>query len=288
MSDLMAPGADGTDVLLNHPTQLVPMADGTLMLVAWHNHKLRSYDPETGTVIVTCGGPARLRAATAGRCAWRGSTSRAADRRDEDGTLYIVDQRNQIDPQASTPDGIVSTVAGTPAMPGFEGDGGAGDAAASSAGPPAATRRPAAGSRSTRRQALRRPTRSTTASARSTSTSGTIETIAGTGEAGFSGDGGAATDGAAQLPARARRSAPTAGSTSPTATTTASARSTSRAAMIDTVAGTGEQGYAGDGGSATDADARPAGRRDVRRRRRHVRARHVQPRIRRVVLGGER
>src|SRR5689334_5338501 len=39
-SDLMPPGAPGTDVTLNHPTQMVPMQDGSLTLVSWHNHKL--------------------------------------------------------------------------------------------------------------------------------------------------------------------------------------------------------------------------------------------------------
>ncbi|HEY6728641.1 MAG TPA: hypothetical protein VI197_31735, partial [Polyangiaceae bacterium] len=55
LSDLEPPGAEGTEVDLNHPTQLVEMPDDKLMLVAWHNHKLREYDPETGRVLVTCG-----------------------------------------------------------------------------------------------------------------------------------------------------------------------------------------------------------------------------------------
>ena len=34
LSDSMPPGADGTTVNLNHPTQLVEMADGKLWLVS--------------------------------------------------------------------------------------------------------------------------------------------------------------------------------------------------------------------------------------------------------------
>src|SRR5262245_30310238 len=34
-SDQMMPGAAGTEVTLNHPTQFVPMMDGTLTLVSW-------------------------------------------------------------------------------------------------------------------------------------------------------------------------------------------------------------------------------------------------------------
>ena len=46
-SDQIPPGAPGTEVHLNHPTHILPLADGTLLLTAWHNHKLRLYDPQT-------------------------------------------------------------------------------------------------------------------------------------------------------------------------------------------------------------------------------------------------
>jgi alcohol dehydrogenase (cytochrome c) len=35
-------------VSLNHPTDLQELPDGKLLFVAWHNHKLRTYDPVTG------------------------------------------------------------------------------------------------------------------------------------------------------------------------------------------------------------------------------------------------
>jgi hypothetical protein len=122
MSDLTIPGAPGTEVLLNHPTQLVPAADGSLTLVAWHNHKLRRYDPETGLVRVICGGPAGFQGdggpATAARVNQPVQLVLA-----EDGTEYLLDQRNQV-VRAIDRDGIISTLAGTPMMAGFEGDGG--------------------------------------------------------------------------------------------------------------------------------------------------------------------
>jgi len=37
-SDQVSPGAPGTTVNLNHPTHLIPLPDGTLLLTAWHNH----------------------------------------------------------------------------------------------------------------------------------------------------------------------------------------------------------------------------------------------------------
>jgi hypothetical protein len=54
-ADLVQPGVRGTEVNLNHPTQLLERKDGSLMLVSWHNHKLRHYDPETGMVYVMGG-----------------------------------------------------------------------------------------------------------------------------------------------------------------------------------------------------------------------------------------
>src|SRR5690606_31935190 len=96
LSDLSAPGSDGTEVHLNHPTQLLEEPGGTLLLVSWHNHKLRRYDPKTGKAIVIIGrgagfagdgGPigdpdARLNQPSGGVL-------------DPDGNLYLLDQRNQ-------------------------------------------------------------------------------------------------------------------------------------------------------------------------------------------------
>lgn len=120
-SDLVEPGTLGTRVNLNHPTHLLPLDDGTLILTAWHNHKLRSYDPETGLVYVICGdGPG-----------YRGDNGSYNDALlnqpsqtilSPDGSLYILDQRNQrvrkIDLQ-----GKITTVAGS-GVAGFSGDDG--------------------------------------------------------------------------------------------------------------------------------------------------------------------
>jgi len=189
LSDQMAPGADGTKVNLNHPTQFVPMADGTLTLVAWHNHKLRSYDPATGKVTVACGGPAGF--------AGDGGPAKMAKLNQpsqmvvaEDGSQYIVDQRNQVIRRIDA-DGIVSTVVGTPMMPGFDGDGGPANACLLSF-PTGSNPQPGGGLAldadgrlyvsDTLNQRIRRVDFETNE----------ITTIAGTGKAGFSGDGGAA------------------------------------------------------------------------------------------------
>ncbi|HET6481203.1 MAG TPA: hypothetical protein VFG35_14360 [Actinoplanes sp.] len=121
-SDLMPPGTAGTNVTLNHPTQLAEQADGSLLLVSWHNHKIRHYDPKTGMVYVSCGGAP----------GWSGDGGPARPAkldqpqalvRNADGGMYILDQRNQVIRMIDA-DGIMHTVAGTPRMPGFSGDGG--------------------------------------------------------------------------------------------------------------------------------------------------------------------
>jgi sugar lactone lactonase YvrE len=139
MADLAQPGAMGTDIALNHPTQLIEMPDGGLMLMAWHNHKLRRFDPESGMAYVMCG--------RGGGYAGDGMpASDAATRLNQpsggavapDGTIYVLDQRNQRIRKIDGTTGIITTVAGgfgwmppammggmpTPPVPGYSGDGG--------------------------------------------------------------------------------------------------------------------------------------------------------------------
>ncbi len=126
-SDLVFPGAPGTSCLLNHPTDVFERSTGALVVVSWHNHKIREWDPVTKNVYVTAGdksgctgdgGPAKL--------AKLDQACRAVEA--ADGSIYIVDQRNQcirkIDPA-----GNINTVVSTPAcsindLGGFEGDNG--------------------------------------------------------------------------------------------------------------------------------------------------------------------
>ncbi len=95
LSDLTPPGAPGTTCNLNHPTHLEELLDGTMMLAAWHNHKLRHYDPATGLVLVVCG--------SAPGYIGDGGMAISAELNQppfvlqaSDGSLYILDQRNQV------------------------------------------------------------------------------------------------------------------------------------------------------------------------------------------------
>ena len=120
-SDQVAPGTLGTTVLLNHPTHMIPLTNGVLLLTAWHNHKLRTYDPATGLVMVICGaGPGFEGDGGLAREALLSQPNQTI--MGPDGGLYILDQRNQR-VRRIAPDGTISTVVGT-GEAGFSGDGG--------------------------------------------------------------------------------------------------------------------------------------------------------------------
>lgn len=189
LSDLMQPGTAGTNINLNHPTQMLEEASGTLLLVSWHNHKIRRYDPKTGEAYVLCGrgagyagdgGPiddpdARLNQPSGGVL-------------DGDGNLYLLDQRNQRIRLLSADGAMLSTVAGSGEM-GYDGDGGAPMAAKfhfppGSNPPPAGTLALDAEGRLYVADTLNHAIR------RIDFAADTIETVAGTGEAGYGGDDG--------------------------------------------------------------------------------------------------
>ena len=117
------PGAPGTDVALNHPTDIDFMPDGTVVLAAWHNNKLRVLDPTTGVVKVLTGdgygfsgdgGPAHAAVFNQPKAVVV----------DTDGTIYTIDQRNErIRKIAMDAQRTVTTVAGK-GVAGSGGDGG--------------------------------------------------------------------------------------------------------------------------------------------------------------------
>lgn len=126
--DLVQPGVEGTTIDLNHPTQVLEMADGRLILVSWHNHKLRIWDPDTGLAYVACGtgaGPVAM-GMTEEPLAMAKLNQPSSARFGPDGMLYVLDQRNQVIRRIDTLDenGTIEVVVGTPGMFGFAGDGG--------------------------------------------------------------------------------------------------------------------------------------------------------------------
>jgi len=120
-SEKSADGALGTDVKLNHPTDLVQEPNGKVLVMAWHNHKLREVDPVTGHVRILAGGGAGF-AGDGMPMAMALFKQPKALERDAAGNLYILDQQNFRIRKIDT-SGVVSTIAGS-GMQGSDGDGG--------------------------------------------------------------------------------------------------------------------------------------------------------------------
>jgi len=248
-SDQMAPGAPGTDVTLNHPTQLVPMMDGTLTLVSWHNHKLRNYNPDTGLVTITCGNAAGFKGDEGpARMALLDQPSQMV--LDEtDGTQYIVDQRNQVI-RSIDPTGTIHTIAGKVKMPGFAGDGG--PALEAQLRFPADSNPPTGGGIAVDNGYLYIADTLNHRIRVLDLENGTIETIAGNGEKGFSGDGGLATEAQLNNPRKL--------TIGPDGRLYVGDQDNNRIRAINletgkikTVAGNGKTGFSGDGMKPTEA-----------------------------------
>ena len=278
-SDQVPPGAPGTEVHLNHPTHLLPLADGTLLLTAWHNHKLRLYDPQTGLVQVLCGaGPGFAGDGGPARDALLSQPPQTV--LGPDGGLYILDQRNQRVRKIDR-DGIITTVVGT-GEAGFAGDGGSPLHAQLQF--PAGANPPPAGSLAFDPQgrlyiadALNHRIR------RVDFDRDRIETVAGTGAADFSGDGGPALSAALNNP-RDLAFGPD-GRLYIADEFNHRIRALELATgIIETVVGSGAAGFSGDGGPALSAALnRPAGL-DFDPQGRLYIADAYNHRIRRVVL----
>jgi DNA-binding beta-propeller fold protein YncE len=182
-----ADGALGIEVQLNHPTDMAEMPDGKILLMAWHNHKLRVIDPVTKRVKIIAGAGAGY-AGDGGPLSMLRFRQPKALEVDDQGNRYILDQQN-FRIRMIAADDTISTIAGS-AMPGFEGDGGpalmakfgfeAGSNPEPSGGVAVADGKLyVADTLNNRIRVIDLAT-------------GIIDTMAGTGEAGFAGDGGPA------------------------------------------------------------------------------------------------
>src|SRR5690606_35018048 len=86
-------GALGTEVQMNHPTDLAIDADGTVLVMAWHNHKLRNLDPDTLRVSIECGRRAGFAGDGGDACLALFRQPKALEL-GPNGERYIVDQQN--------------------------------------------------------------------------------------------------------------------------------------------------------------------------------------------------
>ncbi len=127
LGGIPAEGAPGSEWQLNHPTNLlINPEDGSITLIAWHNHKILTIDPENGYVRLVCGRGAGF--AGAGGPESGALFKQLVDATyDDEGNLYIVDQQNERIRRIDT-SGIITTLAGDGTM-GSGGDGGPASAA---------------------------------------------------------------------------------------------------------------------------------------------------------------
>ncbi len=108
--ELTPAGALGTDVQLNHPTDLAQLSDGTMLVMAWHNHKLRKIDKDTERVSIASGAGAGFfgDGAMAKGALLKQPKALEVDAQDN---IYILDQQNFRIRKISAA-GVMSTIAG--------------------------------------------------------------------------------------------------------------------------------------------------------------------------------
>jgi DNA-binding beta-propeller fold protein YncE len=123
-SDMKPEGAPGVAVELNHPTDVTfSPIDGAVVVAAWHNHKIRRLDPQTGRVNVLVGaGPGKTGDGADAKAALLNQPKAVA--LDAAGNMFIADSRNHRIRRIDRDTGIITTIAGN-GMAGFAGDGGA-------------------------------------------------------------------------------------------------------------------------------------------------------------------
>jgi sugar lactone lactonase YvrE len=192
------PGVRGTDCVLNHPTDVAFAPDGTVVLAAWHNHKVRRFAPATGMLTVIAGkGPGFTGDGMPALGALM-NQPKAVVVSQTTGATYVLDTRN-FRIRRINAEGIIETVAGG-AMAGFAGDGGPPSAALFAFQKPNDNPEPGGGLAIDAQDRLYVVDTENQRVRRVDFAANLVETVAGNGTAGFSGDGGPATDASLNYP----------------------------------------------------------------------------------------
>jgi sugar lactone lactonase YvrE len=187
-----APGVAGTDCNLNHPTDVTFDRDGTIVVAAWHNHKIRRLDPATGMEAVVSGAGPGFTGDGMPAIGALLNQPKSVVVSHTTGAVYLADTRNFRVRRIDT-DGVITTVVGG-AMAGFAGDGGSPTAAQLKFQMANDNPEPGGGLALDDQDRLYIVDTENQRIRRVDFAADIIETIAGNGTAGFSGDGGPATE----------------------------------------------------------------------------------------------
>jgi uncharacterized repeat protein (TIGR01451 family) len=215
-------------------------ASGSIYVADSFNHRIRKITASGTITTAAGGGTGDAHAAPFGALSLPKSIAR-----DTGGNLYIADQYDHR-VRKIAPNGTISTVAGT-GVSGYSGD--LGPAANAQLGFPNAVAVDSSGNVYI--------SDSLNARIRKVALNGTITTIAGNGNCGYSGDGGQGAS--ASICAPAGLAVDSAGNLYFSDFSNNRVRKVSTSGVITTVAGTGVFGYSGDNGPATSAALNPGG-----------------------------
>ncbi|RKN81977.1 S-layer homology domain-containing protein [Paenibacillus ginsengarvi] len=231
-------GGDATSAKLNYPMGVAVDNSGNLYIADTVNGRIRKVDA-SGTISTVAGTGVFGFSGDGGSAISAQLSYPSGIAADNDGNVYFVDQSNYRIRKVDV-SGTIRTVAGT----GGAGDSGDGGSATSAE--------------------LRNPTSVAVDDSgnlyiadlidnriRKVDTAGIIGTVAGTGDNGYSGDGGAATSARLYYPAGV--SVDRYGQLYIADTGNYRIRKVDASGIISTIAGTGDNGYSGDGGAATSA-----------------------------------
>lgn len=238
-------GGDGSPAVrarLDNPTGLAVGPKGNLYIADTENHRIRRID-RSGTISTVAGTGVQGYGGDGGQATAAQLDQPSDVALDSSGNVYVADTRNnrvrQIDPS-----GTISTVAGNGEFSarGDSGDGGPADGT------------PIRWPMSVEVDSAGNLLIVEASSVRLVDPSGTISTVAGRGGRGYRGDGGPATE--ASLSSPRGIAADSSGNIYIADSGNHRVRRIGPSGTILTVAGTGEGGYSGDGGPATEARLR--------------------------------
>ena len=231
-------GGAAKSASVNYPMGVATAASGTILVADSANNRVRSV---TSGVITTVGGNGTPNYSGDGGPAVTAEIKQPLGvGAGPDGSAYVADSGNGIVRRIDTA-GTITTVAGTPSVAGYGGDGG--PATAARLNFPTAVAVDGFGNLYIVDRGNNR--------VRKVTPSGTISTIAGTGAAGYSGDGGPAASAALNAPATVTVDG--LGDVYIADAGNNRVRVVNPLGLISTIAGTGAAGYSGDGGPAIAA-----------------------------------